>query len=262
LVEPSSLAKGLEKQRNVQRQRDYPDNKGHYEGNSKGRRSVVKRHLICKQARDGDKDAPKGADYRYVNADQQRAVRDSFETRQLQRLRGTRKDFDRTLKFVRGKCDSHSAPSVKTIKNGKLTLSSGWQQPFSRLTGTSIGNNLESLRAQPRPRPDQGFPKRRDATGAASPHLASAMPALAGSNPDVWRVKFRGWAPCSCSLRASSRSNPQKWKTPVGSGRFPVVNLGVVGVFYYPRSDFGGLVKSYVNSVNSSVSGRPRLPSW
>ena len=24
---------------------------------------------------------------------------------------------------------------------------------------------------------------------------------------------------------------PQKWKTPVGSGRFPVVNLGVVGVF-------------------------------
>ena len=26
-------------------------------------------------------------------------------------------------------------------------------------------------------------------------------------------------------------SQPQKWKTPVGSGRFPVVNLGVVGVF-------------------------------
>jgi len=36
------------------------------------------------------------------------------------------------------------------------------------------------------------------------------------------------------ALGDSSRAGigqPQKWKTPVGSGRFPVVNLGVVGVF-------------------------------
>ena len=33
-----------------------------------------------------------------------------------------------------------------------------------------------------------------------------------------------------------------------GERAFSVVNLGVVGVFYYPRGDFGGLVKSRVNS--------------
>jgi hypothetical protein len=43
----------------------------------------------------------------------------------------------------------------------------------------------------------------------------------------------------------------KKKKTPVGSGRFLGANMGDSWVFHYPRSDFGGLVKRYVNSQNS-----------
>ena len=39
-----------------------------------------------------------------------------------------------------------------------------------------------------------------------------------------------------------------------GERAFSVVDLGVVGVVYYPRGDFGGLLKSRVNSLNF-VSG-------
>jgi hypothetical protein len=35
-----------------------------------------------------------------------------------------------------------------------------------------------------------------------------------------------------------------------GERAFSIVYLGVVGVFFYPRDDLGGLVKSLVNSQN------------
>jgi hypothetical protein len=40
----------------------------------------------------------------------------------------------------------------------------------------------------------------------------------------------------------------QKKQHARGERAFPEVNLGVVGSSLYPRGDFGGLVKSRVNS--------------
>jgi hypothetical protein len=59
----------------------------------------------------------------------------------------------------------------------------------------------------------------------------------------------------------ANHEDPQK-ENARGERAFSVVNLGVVGVFYYPRGDFGGLIKSRVNSVNSFVSGPGTCSNW
>ena len=50
-----------------------------------------------------------------------------------------------------------------------------------------------------------------------------------------------------------AETNPDKKKTPVGSGRFRS-QLGGSWGLNYPRGDFGGLLKSRVNSVNSPLA--------
>lgn len=59
--------------------------------------------------------------------------------------------------------------------------------------------------------------------------------------------------------RGETTSTPHKKKTPVGSGRF-LSQLGGSWGLKYPRGDFGGLLKSRVNSVNSFCYRTTEVP--
>lgn len=65
-------------------------------------------------------------------------------------------------------------------------------------------------------------------------------------------------------VRMGKRSRdraPTKKENARGERAFSVVDLGVVGVVYYPRGDFGGMLKSRVNSLNF-VSVPSMSPRW
>ena len=90
------------------------------------------------------------------------------------------------------------------------------------------------------------------ATYAVTVEPPGGSPTGVATGPIVFTGKLVETVPPAAQAPAKDRciKAPQK-ENARGERAFSVVNLGVVGVFYYPRGDFGGLVKSRVNSVNS-----------